>query len=204
MCLSILFRMKIFSSQYIKIRIYNLFPHSGGASGVGVGISPFPLLFDDSSLSFQKKVRLKFLRFREKMSLKFSPVLGRKTLLTVLSFRRQFLMSFSQFLEIVYDGLSPIVETVSDQFSSILKIVSDKFSSFFEDSFCNISSPTFRKVSTSSNTFNESHKDAIGQQLSRAWPPSAAKKLSNRFCLNAKHFCQKKLPHHEDVVKSLH
>ncbi len=72
-------------------------------------------------------------------------------------------MSFSQFLETVYNGLSPILERVSDQFSSILKIVSDEFSSFFGDSFCNISSPTFRKVSTSSNAFNESHKDPIGQ-----------------------------------------
>jgi hypothetical protein len=82
--------------------------------------------------------------------------LGRKTLLTFLSFRRQFLMSFSQFLETVYNELSPILETVSDQFSSIFRIVSDEFSSFFGDRFCSISFPTFRKISTSSNAFNES------------------------------------------------
>ncbi len=72
-------------------------------------------------------------------------------------------MSFSQFLKTVLNELFPILETVSDQFSSILKIVSGEFSSFFGDSFCNISSPTFRKVSTSSNAFNESHNDPIGQ-----------------------------------------
>jgi hypothetical protein len=72
-------------------------------------------------------------------------------------------MSFSQFLEAILNELSPILETVSDQFSSILKIVSGEFSLFFGGSFCNMSFPTFRKVSKSSNAFNESHSDPIGQ-----------------------------------------
>ncbi len=72
-------------------------------------------------------------------------------------------MSFSQFLETVLNEISPNLETVSDQFSSILKIVSGEFSSFFGVSLCNMSSPTFRKVSTSSNAFNGSHNDPIGQ-----------------------------------------
>ncbi len=120
----------------------------------------FPIL-GEKSLSI-------FLWFCEKIFLKFSPVLGRKSPLTFLSFRRQFLMSFSQFLETVHNDLFPILETVSTQFSSILKIVFDEFPSFFEDSFCKMNSPTFRKLSTISSAINESHSDRIGQWLSRA------------------------------------
>jgi hypothetical protein len=118
-----------------------------------------PKTFSD----FERKIFLKLsLILRENICQIFSSI-GEKTLLTFLSFRRQFLMSFSQFLEAILNELSPILETVSDQFSSILKIVSGEFSSFFGGSFCNMNFPTFRKVSKSSNVFNESHNDPIGQ-----------------------------------------
>jgi hypothetical protein len=113
---------------------------SGGASGGGGWeVSPSVFWWQLSLISGESTTKI-FSDFGRKY-LKVSPIFGRKILL----------------------HLSLMLETVSDQFSSILKIVSGEFSSFFEGSFCNMSFPTFRKVSKSSNAFNESHNDPIGQ-----------------------------------------
>jgi hypothetical protein len=164
--------------------------HSGGASMGRMGVSPLYFLmtaFSDIgseyfsklyqvlgeknlkiSLTLGRKCPKTFSRFGRKILLKLSLILRENISQIFSSIGEKNFVDLSLFSKTVSDELSPILETVSDQFSSILKIVSGEFSSFFGGSFCNMSFPTFRKVSKSSNAFNQSHSDPIGQQLSRA------------------------------------
>ncbi len=140
----------------------------------GRGESPLCVLWHLRLISWESTTKIfsdivseyfsKLYQVLEEKNLKISLTLGRKCPKTFSDFVRKILLKLSLILrENISQIFSSIWEKNSVDFSLFSKIVSGEFSSFFGVSLCNMSSPTFRKVSTSSNAFNGSHNDPIGQ-----------------------------------------